>query len=99
MKRLTLEAGPSIGILLTHYEEADGEILEDPPFKSLDFGLSLGLYYRLTENIDFNIRYFNTVFFPVREHGSGATYWLNRGQYNEVLSFTFQFTLFNLGDE
>jgi hypothetical protein len=25
---------------------------------------------------------------PIREHGSGETYYLNKGQYNSVITFT-----------
>ncbi len=88
--RFTFEAGPSFGYLIRSYEEVNYQEL-DIPFEDWDVGISFGLYYKLSEQLQFNVRYFNTVFFPVRKHGSGATYWLNRGQYNEVLSFSLHY--------
>jgi hypothetical protein len=89
-KQLSFEAGPSFGYLIGKRETIN-EYELDIPFNNWDIGLSLGLYYALSETWQFNIRYFNTLFFPVRDHASGASYWLNRGQYNEVLSFTFHY--------
>ncbi|MFC2101035.1 porin family protein [Bacteroidota bacterium] len=94
-KHISFEAGPSFGYLIKKYEEADYQELEIP-FKNWDVGISIGLYYVITKKWKFNIRYFNTIFFSVREHASGTTYWLNRGQYNEVLSFTFHYQFKNL---
>jgi len=89
-KQLSFEAGPSVGYLIKSYEEANYHKL-DIPFEKWDVGLTLGLYYAFTENLKLNIRYYNTLIVPVRKHTSGATFWLNRGQYNEVLSFTFHY--------
>lgn len=95
IEKFTLEAGPSLGYLMHSYEEADGWILEQP-FNPLDFSLNIGLYYRISEKLQFNVRYSNTIIFPVRDSPYGDTYFLRKGQYNEVLSFTFHYTFRNI---
>lgn len=91
--RFTLEAGPSLGVLINKppYEEANGQLLTEPPFKSTDLSFNFGLFVALTERWQFNIRYSNSIL-AVRPHSNGQTYRWNRGQYNEVLSFTFHYT-------
>ncbi len=87
----TLEAGPSLGVLISQYEEADYQLL-DNPFNLFDLSLNIGLFYHLNSRWSFNIRYSNSIL-PVRPHSGGTTYKLNQGQYNEVLSFTFHYLL------
>jgi len=91
-ERFTLEAGPSYGVLIKSYEEADGQILTQPPFKSGDLNANVGLFFSLTQRWRFNVRYSNSIL-AVRAHSRGQTYKWNRGQYNEVLSFTFHYKL------
>lgn len=88
----TLEAGPSFGVLINSYEEADGQILTEPPFNTGDLSLNVGLFFSLTQRWRFNARYSNSIL-AVRPHASGQTYKWNQGQYNEVLSFTFHYKL------
>jgi hypothetical protein len=87
----TLEVGPSLGVLINLYEEADFQLL-DNPFNLFDLSFNFGLFYHLSERWSFNVRYSNSVL-PVRPHSQGQTYKLNKGQYNEVLSFTFHYLL------
>lgn len=90
--KISLETGPYIGFLIHHYEEQDYmEAISDPPFKKTDIGANIGLYYTLTKHLKANVRYSNTLFFPVQKRGSGETYWLKKGRYNEVLSFTLHY--------
>ena len=91
-KLFTLEAGPSLGVLINSYEEADYQVLTEPPFNALDLSGNIGLFFNITERWRFNIRYSNSIL-AVRPHKSGQTYKWNRGQYNEVLSFTFHYQL------
>lgn len=92
-KMFTLEVGPSLGVLIKSYEEADGFILTEPPFNATDLNGNFGLFIWLTEHWQFNVRYSNSIL-AVRPHSQGQTYKWNRGQYNEVLSFTFHYTFF-----
>ncbi len=92
--RFTLEAGPSLGVLINNppYEEANGQLLTEPPFNTTDLSINIGLFVALTERWKFNIRYSNSII-AVRPHSNGQTYQWNKGQYNEVLSFTFHYSL------
>ena len=91
--RFTLESGTSLGVLLNKppYEVAGGIVRTEPPFQSTDLSFNIGLFVALTERWQFNVRYSNSIL-AVRPHSSGQTYRWNRGQYNEVLSFTFHYT-------
>jgi hypothetical protein len=93
--RFTLEAGPSLGVLINKppYEEANGQLLTGPTFNDTDLSANIGLFVALTERWKFNVRYSNSVL-AVRPHSKGQTYRWNRGQYNEVLSFTFHYTFY-----
>jgi hypothetical protein len=99
LKKLTFEAGPSLGYLMHSYEYYENGYSyyeqTDEGFNPLDFSFALGLSYAFTEKLQFNIRYSNTLFFPVTDRPSGNTYFLRQGQYNEVLSFTLHYTFFN----
>jgi hypothetical protein len=78
--------------LLKSYEETDGQILTGPTFKSGDLSGNVGLFFSLTQRWRFNVRYSNSIL-AVRPHSNGQTYKWNRGQYNEVLSFTLHYKL------
>ncbi len=95
-KIFSLEAGPSLGLLINQppHEEADGQVIDgrDSQFQTPDLSLNIGLFVSLTQYWRFNIRYSNSIL-AVRPHASGQTYKWNKGQYNEVLSFTFHYQL------
>ncbi|HPE86010.1 MAG: porin family protein [Bacteroidales bacterium] len=98
---LSFEAGPSVGLLLDSYEMSNGYINDEVyggKFNFFDFGLDFGLSLRFLLNWELNVRYSNTVFLtPVRPHAGNAQTFLNRGQLNEVLSFTLHYTFFARG--
>jgi hypothetical protein len=85
---MALETGLSYGVLMNSYEEANGYEIQrtEPEFKPGDLSFNIGFFYSLTEKLRINVRYSNSIM-HVRDHGSGAVYRLNKGQYNEVLSF------------
>ncbi|MBL0340629.1 MAG: PorT family protein [Bacteroidetes bacterium] len=90
-KRFILEAGPSIGVLLSTYEEDEyGEFNSSFPFEKLEFGVMGGLNVMLAKGFSFNTR-FERSFIPVRDHVSGQTYRFNKGQYNSALLFSFRY--------
>ena len=83
----SVEVGPSFAVLVDYVEKnQDGEaafaIYDD--FDRIDLSVNLGLNFDIADKWAFNIRFNNSVL-PVREHTSGATYRLNRGQYNSVI--------------
>ncbi|MBC8266588.1 MAG: outer membrane beta-barrel protein [Flavobacteriales bacterium] len=63
-----------------------------PPFEKYDFGVFAGINYHLTNNILLNTRISNSII-PIRPHTSGATFGLNKGQYNTVLSFAIHYKI------
>lgn len=95
-KRSTLEAGIGTGVLLYNYEEADDlEITESREFKRIDLSFNIGAFFNITRYLAFNVRYSNSIL-AVRPHSKGQTYRWNKGQYNEVLSFTFHYIIAGL---
>jgi hypothetical protein len=61
-------------------------------FNKVDLGAFIGMNYHLSDNILLNSRISNSIL-PVSPHVGDATYRLNRGQYNSVLSFTLHYIL------
>ena len=91
----SLEAGLQTAFLLTSTDNnISGNIQSNinHPFNNIDLGAFIGMNYHLTDNILLNSRISNSIL-PVRPHASEATYQLNRGQYNSVLSFTLHYIL------
>jgi hypothetical protein len=92
-EKATLEAGLSLGVLVHSYEEGNpGNPVSGGDFSKTDLSLNIGAYYTFIENFRINVRYSNSLI-KVRDHSSGATYRLNQGQYNEVLSFTIHYVI------
>lgn len=93
IKRFYAEAGFSLGYLFRSYEENEnGELNDRNPFHTFDLSGVIALGYPVTKSIDFQFGYMQSLL-PVREHGGNATYRLNFGQYNTVLTFGFVYTL------
>ncbi len=89
-KKVFFEAGPVPEILLKSKEETeDGIIPEDQslPFHRFSLEAAAGLGYFVSRNIAVSFRYSYSIL-TAREHASGQTYLLNRGQYNNVLCFS-----------
>jgi hypothetical protein len=63
-----------------------------PSFEKYDFGIFAGINYHLTNKIILNTRISNSII-PIRPHISGATFRLNKGQYNTVLSFAIHYKI------
>jgi hypothetical protein len=91
-KRFTLEAGPSVAVLVGSYEEDEfGELNQPREFEDIEVGVIGGLKVEIVKPLAFNIRYQNSLL-PVRDHFSGQDYRLNSGQYNTALLFALQYT-------
>ena len=91
-KNIYIEAGPSLGRLVSSREEdANGELTFRQPFYNYDLSITGSLGYSLTKRLDFTFAYWQSVL-PVREHSSNAVYLLNRGQYNSAITFSFLYT-------
>ncbi len=61
-------------------------------FNTTDIGIFIGLDYSISQKLTLNSRISNSII-PIRAHVSGATYKLNKGQYNSVLSFALYYKL------
>ena len=87
------EAGMQAGFLLSSTDNDIFGSIEsniNNPFNKLDVGAFVGMSYHLSNNLVLNTRISNSIL-PIREHSSGATFLLNKGQYNTVLSFTIHY--------
>jgi len=104
----TAEAGLSNGYLLGHHAEGmDGtgnivEILNDVPLKTYDLGFLFGVGYILNERLSFNARFTYSILptrkYPNLDYNYGPiarTLGVNKGDYNNILSFT---VIYNLGN-
>jgi hypothetical protein len=92
-RRVFLEAGLIPEILLYSKEENEsGVVPEDQslPFHRFSLEACAGIGFFLTDQIAAGFRYSYSLF-TARDHASGQTYLLNRGQYNNVLSFTIYY--------
>lgn len=91
--RLKIEAGFSTGVLASNYEEYNGNEVDDHrDWSRIDLSGNFGLIFEYDKNLSFLARYSNSLL-PVRPHLSGQVYRLNRGEYNEVLSFGVLYTI------
>jgi hypothetical protein len=93
-EKLYAEAGLAGGYLFKAIEDKDGAaFLEaEPPFDEFELSLLVGLNYRLSEKFIGNVR-FNYSALPVREHPGGQVYWLDRGQFNNAISFNLYYQI------
>jgi hypothetical protein len=93
-ERVLFELGLSPEFLVYNREEDQyGQTPEDaPPFHLFNLSAIGGIGYVFLERFTANIRY-NYSVIPIREHASGQTYLLNRGQYNNVLTFSIYYQI------
>lgn len=68
-----------------------------PEFNQFELSGLVGVEYKIIENLLFNVR-FNYSILPIRAHPGDQTYFLNKGQYNNVLTFAVYFQLANPND-
>lgn len=88
---ISAEAGLSGGYLFRSREEDElGEIPVSLPFRKAEFAVHSGIVYLLSDHLSTGARISWSVI-PVREHAGGGKYWFNRGQNNNVLSFTVKY--------
>jgi hypothetical protein len=84
----TAEAGLSGGYLFSAKEKDElGTMPLTVPFRKSEIAALAGISRQFTDNISLNLRISYSIF-PVREHAGGGTYYLNRGQNNNVIAIT-----------
>lgn len=90
----------NIGIAAGYLQKATedkggyGDEPADPAFNQFEFSGLAGVEYEIIENLLFNVR-FNYSILPVRAHPGDQTYFLNKGQYNNALTFAVYYQLSN----
>lgn len=95
--KISADIGIAFGYLQKSTEnDGYGELPSDPEFNKTELSGLIGLEYQLLKRIKFNAR-FNYSILPVRDHPGEQTYYLNKGQYNSVLTFTLYYQLANIG--
>ncbi len=98
-KRFVLNFGIGIGYLISFKEEANYiRLYEDTDryFNRYEVCYNFGLAYKISKKILFNISHSYSIT-PIRKHASGTVYKFNRGQYNNLLAFTFYYQFNNEG--
>ena len=61
-------------------------------FNTTDISIFIGIDYYINPKLILNSRISNSII-PIRSHASGATFKLNKGQYNSVLSFSLHYII------
>ena len=94
MPKLKGEAGIAGGYLFRALEDLDGAGFIEPPnpFNEYELSLLIGLNYQFNESLSGNIR-LNYSALPIREHPGGQVYFIDRGQYNNALSFCLYYKI------
>jgi hypothetical protein len=93
--RFIYEAGLMFGRLIHSSVENESGLYpslhpESRPFYKEELSAGIGISYPLYNKIFMNWRITNSIL-PVRNHQGNATYRFNRGQYNTVMQFTFNY--------
>lgn len=90
---LFLEIGLVPDIYMFHKEEdeyGDIPVEEGPAYHRFGLNAAAGIGYFITDAIIIGLRYTYSAI-PMRDHASGQTYLLNRGQYNNVLAVSLYY--------
>ncbi|MCF8330857.1 MAG: PorT family protein [Bacteroidales bacterium] len=88
-EKLSVELGPSIGVLLKRTDnevDENGVITDQEAFRKYELAINTNLNYWFNQNWGGGIRHSESIV-PVRKHNSRATYWFNRGQHINMLRF------------
>ena len=94
LKRFSFNIGIAAGYLQKATEDKDGigDLPADPAFNKFEFSGLAGVEYRFLEQMYFNVR-FNYSALPIRSHPGDQSFYLNQGQYNNVLTFTVNYEI------
>jgi len=89
--KINFEAGLNFGYLAASKELFNGDPYPGAkPFRKYELSWGIGGSYQLLKNIALNIRYSYSIL-PIRKHAGNAAYQNNRGQYNNVITFSFYY--------
>jgi hypothetical protein len=87
-KKFMVEAGAGFAYLVSGKEDKDatGMVLPEPPFKKFDLPFVFGVCYFPWEKFHIDFRYSYSMV-AIRDHPAQQTFYFDRGQYNNLLSF------------
>ncbi len=87
-KKFMLEAGAGFSYLFNAREDKNGNgfMPPDPEFKRFDIPFVVGVCYFPFEKFHVDFRYSYSMI-AIRDHPAHQTYYFDRGQYNNLLSF------------
>ncbi len=90
---IAIESGLAVGYLFNVREKDElGELPDAKPFDKTEFSAITGIAWFFKERLSLNGRFSYSIV-PVRKHAGGGTYYFNRGQNNNVISFILQYQL------
>ena len=94
LNKFSANIGITAGYLQKATEDKDGigDEPADPEFDPFEFSGLLGVEYKIIDQLFFNVR-FNYSILAVRDHPGDQTFFLNKGQYNNVLTFTLYYQI------
>ena len=100
LSKFSANIGLTAGYLQKATEDKDGigDEPADPEFNKFEFSGLAGVEYKIIDKLFFNVR-FNYSILSVRSHPGDQTYFLNRGQYNNVLTFTIHYQISNSNEK
>lgn len=92
-KKFTMQAGLSLGTLLTYTEKTMyGDVNDSREFNRFELAGILGAEYILTDKLIIDVKYNNSLL-PIREHVNGNKYRLNWGQYSTVIEMSLRYEI------
>jgi len=94
LDKFSANIGVAAGYLQKSTEDKDGigDEPADPEFNPFEFSGLAGVEYHILDRLFFNVR-FNYSILAVRDHPGDQTFFLNKGQYNNVLTFTLHYQI------
>lgn len=92
VKRVSVHAGPTFGVLVKSKEEDIAGILtEQPPFQKTELGIAGGIAIHFNDQVSLLMRLSNSLL-PIRKIGANTRYF-DSGQYNSGLAFFLKITI------
>ncbi|MFM9050707.1 MAG: porin family protein [Bacteroidota bacterium] len=91
-RKLTLQAGPALGVLVfSEEDDQTGVLVYSPPFNKYEVSMSAGFAYDLSEKTAVDVRYGFSLA-PIRPFDFFATfaYW-DKGQFNSVIQLSLEY--------
>ena len=90
-ENISIESGIHTSALINgYYHDLYGKLDNQTGFDNFDLGVSLGVTYKINNNLSLNTKVSNSII-PIAEHASGQTYRFNKGKYNTGLNFILQY--------